>query len=131
MKGILLLVLVVFFAGFVAGKQYYQPQQPALTTGFAVSTEQEAYLAPVASGPNGDSQKPQFRCDGRRYCSEMTSRAEANFFLQHCPDTAMDGDQDGIPCEFSPRWNTHFAESDAAVQSHTDDEVSRSSRKRY
>ncbi len=131
MKGILLLVLVVFFAGFVAGKQYYQPPQPALTTGFAVSTEQEAYLAPVTSGLNPASNKPQFRCDGRRYCSEMTSRAEADFFLQHCPDIAMDGDLDGIPCEFSPRWNTHFAESEAAAQSYADADTRRSSRKGY
>lgn len=130
MKGILLLVLVVFFAGFVTGKQYYQPQQPALTTGFAISAEQEAYLAPVLGGSAGNNPTAQFRCDGRRYCSEMTSRAEANFFLQHCPDTAMDGDQDGIPCEFSPRWKTDFAESEAG-QSITDDGASISSRKRY
>lgn len=123
MKGILLLVLVVFFAGFVAGKQYYQPKQSAISSGFAVSAEQEAYLAPLASAfnaraLNGTSHKPQFRCDGRRYCSEMTSRAEADFFLQNCPDTAMDGDSDGIPCEFSPRWNSHFVESEARTLQH-------------
>ncbi len=116
MKGILLLVLVVFFAGFVAGKQYYQPKQSAISSGFAVSAEQEAYLAPVFSGRPHDSHPAQFRCDGRRYCSEMTSREEADFFLQHCPDTAMDGDLDGIPCEFSPRWNSHFAEPEAKAR---------------
>ncbi|ADN77269.1 Excalibur domain protein [Ferrimonas balearica DSM 9799] len=47
---------------------------------------------------------PRFRCDGRRYCSEMTSRAEAVFFIQNCPDTRMDGDNDGIPCERDSRW---------------------------
>jgi len=25
--------------------------------------------------------------------------AEANYFLNHCPGTQMDGDGDGIPCE--------------------------------
>jgi cold shock CspA family protein len=40
-----------------------------------------------------------FRCDGRQYCSQMTSCDEARFFLRHCPDVKMDGDGDGIPCE--------------------------------
>jgi hypothetical protein len=39
------------------------------------------------------------RCDGRRHCSQMTSCAEAQFYLHHCPGTEMDGDHDGIPCE--------------------------------
>lgn len=40
-----------------------------------------------------------FRCDGRTHCSQMTSCAEATWFLNNCPDTKMDGDRDGIPCE--------------------------------
>jgi hypothetical protein len=40
-----------------------------------------------------------FKCDGRTRCSQMTSCAEATYFLQNCPDTKMDGDHDGIPCE--------------------------------
>lgn len=40
-----------------------------------------------------------FQCDGRTYCSQMTSCAEATFFLNNCPDTKMDGNYDGIPCE--------------------------------
>jgi len=42
---------------------------------------------------------PTFRCDGRTHCSQMTSCAEATFFLQNCPGTKMDGDRDGVPCE--------------------------------
>ena len=41
----------------------------------------------------------KFRCDGRTHCSQMTSCEEAQFFLDNCPGTAMDGDSDGIPCE--------------------------------
>jgi len=41
----------------------------------------------------------QFKCDGRTYCSQMTSCGEATFFLKNCPGTKMDGDNDGIPCE--------------------------------
>ena len=40
-----------------------------------------------------------FRCDGRTYCSQMTSCAEATYFLQNCPGVKMDGNHDGIPCE--------------------------------
>lgn len=40
-----------------------------------------------------------FKCDGRKYCSQMTSCAEAKSFLKYCPGTEMDGDHDGIPCE--------------------------------
>ncbi|KAA0916000.1 excalibur calcium-binding domain-containing protein [Psychrobacter sp. ANT_WB68] len=42
---------------------------------------------------------PSFACDGRQHCSQMTSCAEATYFLQHCPNTKMDGNHDGIPCE--------------------------------
>jgi cold shock CspA family protein len=40
-----------------------------------------------------------FSCDGRTHCSQMTSCAEATFFLKNCPGTQMDGDRDGVPCE--------------------------------
>jgi cold shock CspA family protein len=42
---------------------------------------------------------PAFRCDGRTHCSQMTSCEEATFFLRNCPNTKMDGDGDGVPCE--------------------------------
>ena len=54
------------------------------------------------SSPNVPSQ--QFRCDGRQYCSQMRSRAEAEFFLRNCPNTKMDGDRDGVPCENDSRF---------------------------
>ena len=40
-----------------------------------------------------------FKCDGRTYCSQMTSCAEARYFLNNCPGVKMDGDHDGVPCE--------------------------------
>jgi hypothetical protein len=40
-----------------------------------------------------------FRCDGRTYCSQMTSCAEATYFLRNCPGVKMDGDGDGVACE--------------------------------
>jgi hypothetical protein len=41
----------------------------------------------------------KFKCDGRIYCSQMTSCEEAKFFLENCPGVKMDGDRDGVPCE--------------------------------
>lgn len=38
-------------------------------------------------------------CDGREHCSQMRSYDEAVFFNRYCPNTKMDGDGDGIPCE--------------------------------
>jgi cold shock CspA family protein len=43
--------------------------------------------------------EPHFQCQGKVYCSQMTSREEAEFYLDNCPGTKMDGDRDGIPCE--------------------------------
>ena len=40
-----------------------------------------------------------FACDGRTTCPQMTSCAEAKFFLKNCPTENMDGDLDGVPCE--------------------------------
>ncbi|QYJ78393.1 excalibur calcium-binding domain-containing protein [Shewanella acanthi] len=48
----------------------------------------------------------KFQCEsGKTYCSQMTSCEEATFYINHCPDTKMDGDGDGIPCE--SQWCGH------------------------
>lgn len=41
----------------------------------------------------------EYVCDGREHCSQMGSCAEAKWVISHCPNTKMDGDSDGIPCE--------------------------------
>ncbi|OTG65616.1 cold shock domain-containing protein [Acinetobacter silvestris] len=41
----------------------------------------------------------EFSCDGRQHCSQMRSYEEALFFIRNCPNTKMDGNRDGIPCE--------------------------------
>lgn len=50
-------------------------------------------------GRNAITPPTRFTCDGRQHCSQMTSCAEARFFLAHCPGVKMDGDHDGKPCE--------------------------------
>ncbi len=57
---------------------------------------------PVSSGelsPPAPMATSSYRCDGRKRCSQMSSCAEAKFFLNNCPGAEMDGDGDGIPCE--------------------------------
>lgn len=48
---------------------------------------------------NQISKTSSFSCDGRVHCSEMNSCAEAQFFVNNCPGTKMDGDHDGKACE--------------------------------
>lgn len=46
-----------------------------------------------------------FHCDGRVYCTQMHSLEEARWFVRNCPNTKMDGDHDGEPCENDSRWH--------------------------
>jgi hypothetical protein len=90
------LILVIFFA--VLTQQCYEKftawidqRNPAVVSGTArAATEQRA-----ARNDGAES----FSCDGRIYCSQMRSCAEATFFLRNCPGTAMDANQTGIPCK--------------------------------
>ena len=51
-----------------------------------------------------DTTNQTFNCDGRQHCSQMNSRAEAEYFVRNCPNTKMDGDNDGEPCENDSRF---------------------------
>lgn len=63
----------------------------------------------VAATPIIQGTASPYRCDGRTHCSQMTSCAEAKFFLRNCPNVKMDGNNDGVPCE--QQWCTSlFAE---------------------
>ncbi len=62
-----------------------------------------ALKQPNLEGPTVPT-KSRFQCDGRQYCSQMTSRAEAEYFVRNCPNTKMDGDHDGNPCENDSRF---------------------------
>lgn len=94
MKRILLIALLAFVAW--RGYRYFA-EGPAPVAGLAAP--QTAAVASVAPGA-----APAFKCDGRQHCSQMNSRAEAEFFVRNCPDTKMDGDHDGEPCENDSRF---------------------------
>ena len=69
----------------------------------ATSVEDRSWIKPRDNAPIAASAAPAAsapsRCDGRTHCSHMRSCEEAKYFIQHCPNTQMDGDRDGVPCE--------------------------------
>lgn len=69
-----------------------EKKRRAAAASAAAATPREAPVAPTAAPSD-------FSCDGRQYCSQMRSCAEARYFLARCPGVKMDGDGDGIPCE--------------------------------
>ncbi|EHP42850.1 cold-shock DNA-binding protein family protein [Cupriavidus basilensis OR16] len=80
---------------FAAGYKYVAPMFGASET---LASASGSVKAPTAAAPS------LFQCDGRTHCSQMTSCKEATYFLKNCPNTKMDGDGDGIPCE--SQWCT-------------------------
>lgn len=91
MKKIILLVVIAA----IAWKLYGREHAPARA------------MLPLSNNTSLPSTIPElvatteqhFSCDGRLHCSQMTSCAEATYFLKNCPGTKMDGDHDDIPCE--------------------------------
>lgn len=81
-------LLLMSLAGAVAYTRYHKAQVETYS----------ALPPPVASSALGQPNSA-FHCDGRTHCSHMTSCAEATYFIQNCPNTRMDGDGDGVPCE--------------------------------
>ena len=70
---------------------------PTYVDSDATSTSVSAVKPVLTSSASASASS--FTCDGRKHCSQMTSCAEATYFVQHCPNTKMDGNNDCIPCE--------------------------------
>ncbi|NCP64388.1 MAG: excalibur calcium-binding domain-containing protein [Paraglaciecola sp.] len=96
----LLNVCVLALLGFWL-YQLFQPNSELVNSDRAKDTTSETWLSDESSSPVRDN---NFVCDGRRYCSEMRSLDEAIFFIKNCPNTQMDGDGDGRPCENDSRF---------------------------
>ena len=87
MKFKLLIIAILIGAGFqIYGK-------------FVVGSQDEASALKPTQTTFESQPIEKYSCDGRTHCSQMTSCDEAKFFLDNCPGTAMDGDNDGVPCE--------------------------------
>ena len=87
----IIVILIVLGLGWYGNQKYRTNQQKLL------SDTSETIVA--NSEPDASSNSSQFKCDGRTHCSQMISCEEATFFINNCPGTKMDGNQDGIPCE--------------------------------
>lgn len=90
-----LLVCAVLGAGYWK----YEARQQARANAAAAESWNDATPAVRATAIPAPLVSSSDRCDGRQHCSQMTSCAEATFFLKNCPTTKMDGDGDGVPCE--------------------------------
>ena len=94
MKRLILLAVLAFLAWQQYGRHDGGGTQRVVGSG------SEPIGEPLrASQPAPPATSSSFKCDGRIHCSQMTSCAEATFFLRNCPGVKMDGDGDGIPCE--------------------------------
>lgn len=56
-------------------------------------TPSRAAAVPQSRSPAG------FSCGTKRYCTQMTNCAEAQFHFRQCGLSRLDGDHDGVPCE--------------------------------
>ncbi len=72
--------------------------------GYSQYSRRIAPQTAVAAQSGNQGSSSAYRCDGRTHCTQMTSCAEATFFLRNCPDVQMDGNHDGVPCE--QQWCT-------------------------
>ncbi len=90
MKKILLLALVGFGVWNYYTKNIETNNATIYSTPASLDNSSPSQLAGIQS---------QYQCDGREYCSQMGSYEEAKYFIENCPNTKMDGDRDGIPCE--------------------------------
>ena len=85
-------LMIVAAIGAVAYFSFQQFQtEKRVRENITANRAAAAMLAPPA--------KQAFTCDGRTTCGQMTSCEEAQYFLANCPNTKMDGNGDGEPCE--------------------------------
>ena len=94
MKKLIIYALLVF-----VGWNYYQKNMA--TSQVAAAPTSNVFQSPATAFTQPSD---NYSCDGRQHCSQMRSRAEAEYFLRNCPNTKMDGDNDGIPCERDSRF---------------------------
>lgn len=97
-------VSLLAFLGIAGISKYKSVSSPheievSPTVSNHASPLQEMEHSPTLSNPVHTTLTSKFKCDGRTTCSTMSSCEEASFFTKNCPNTTMDGDGDGIPCE--------------------------------
>lgn len=74
-------------------KKSTTPKSIVPTSSYVAPQVKTNNTAPASSGTGS------FTCSGKTKCGEMTSCAEARFYLTTCGVNRLDGDKDGTPCE--------------------------------
>lgn len=90
----LIALLILGLAVWGGYRHFNTPEPTADVAMAATSARPPATRERVLPAPS-----PTYSCDGRQHCAQMRSCEEATFFIRNCPDTKMDGDNDGVPCE--------------------------------
>ena len=88
---VIFIVLTLSWYGTQKYRSYKQEQQSDTAEAEAINFGDTKSEMPL--------DKNKFKCGGRTYCSQMSSCEEAKFFINNCPNTKMDGNNDGVPCE--------------------------------
>ncbi|MCY7295592.1 cold shock domain-containing protein [Alteromonas sp. a30] len=100
---LLIWVYMELISPIIQPTQAPQESEDYLSVNSGVNNQPRPSLAPQFSNQDASSyraqQNSQFRCEGKQYCSDMNSCEEALFYLNHCPNVKIDGDNDGKPCE--------------------------------
>jgi len=88
--------------GYVKPVKFSEKSQNALNShhhSVQKQNEAESVQSNTTVLTTASTEKSPYQCDGRTRCSQMTSYDEAVFFIKNCPNTQMDGNHDGRPCE--------------------------------
>jgi cold shock CspA family protein len=88
-------VLVIVAIGAYGYSQYTKRAEAEINA----EPEPKAERVEVPAAERFAAPASTHSCDGRTMCSQMTSCAEATYFIRNCPNTKMDGNNDGVPCE--------------------------------
>lgn len=107
---LLLLICAGAFAVDYSKSAAEDPPAAAIETTESLSSNVNSSVFSDTPWPEVGASEPAspittYQCDGRRYCTEMNSLEEARYFVVHCPNTQMDGDHDGEPCENDSRFH--------------------------
>ncbi|WP_413472512.1 excalibur calcium-binding domain-containing protein [Shewanella baltica] len=95
----LLIIVAIVIFGF---KQYQEFNEATAIDEVPALTNEDTQPMPMyeTKARTQATATPSFQCEaGKTHCSHMSSCAEATFYIQNCPNTQMDGNGDGIPCE--------------------------------
>lgn len=74
------------------------PQPSVQTSGTSPTTTGGSPDTTETSGGSSNDSSG-FTCAGKKTCGQMSSCAEAEFYLNTCGVSRLDGDKDGVPCE--------------------------------